>query len=541
VTALAWARQEAAQERPLGPLGLAVAALVCVAAAVVASVMPEGSAARWLLAAVLAAVLAFVCLRSTTQGVLLTFLWLFALGMSRRLASEVLADPGRDPFLLVGPAAVAVLGLRALLVGALRRMTLLSWLLLAFTAVAVVQMANPDNPSGFSRFAGLLVWVVPTLWFWVGRTLVGDRLGRWLLSLVVGATTLVALYGIVQSVVGFPPWDQRWINLRGYAALYIGPDTVRPFGTYASAAEFGLACAVGAVIAATIAFGPRLLLRASTNRRAERRQRRQRIEIVVLAVAMFLVTSLALVLSAIRTYLVLLVVALPVVFLVMRGRKAWKVLVPAILIVAVVLAALAQINPDSIGKSGAQAGVRRVIVALHDPFAVNHENTDNTLQLHWDNAKFGVRRAFEHPQGYGTGTTGIAGEHFGNRSTSPDFDISDAGLAFGVVGLALAVAIVLVGLWFAVRVALWRRTFDRVALVGVLVVSFGAWFQGGHYVMAPLLWLLLGRADRVVATRRERGDGSPEDTPDDTSEREPETTELGDAALVDATPALGSS
>jgi hypothetical protein len=73
------------------------------------------------------------------------------------------------------------------------------------------------------------------------------------------------------------------------------------------------------------------------------------------------------------------------------------------------------------------------------------------------------------------------------------------------------------------------------------VVSFGAWFQGGHYVMAPLLWLLLGRADRVVATRRDRGDGSPEDTPDDTSEREPETTELGDAALVDTAPALGGS
>jgi hypothetical protein len=483
-------------------LGLGICAALCIAASFVAAAMPETSSARWFLAAVFAAVLAFVCLRSTTQGVLLAFVWLFALGMSRRLASEVLADPGRDPFLLVGPAAAAVLALRGLFVGALRRMTVLSWLLIAFSVLAVVEMANPDNPSGFSRVAGLLVWVVPTIWFWVGRSLVGDKLARWLLQLSVAATSLVALYGILQTLVDFPPWDRRWINLRGYAALYIGPTTVRPFGTFASAAEFGLACAVGAVLAAVIVFRPSLLMRATASRRAERRRRRTRWALVLLGIVLFGVTALALVLSAIRTYLALLVIALPVVYLVIWGKKAWKVLIPALLIVAVLLAALSQVDPNSIDKDGAMAGVRRIVVVLHDPLASNRENTDNTLQLHWENAKFGVRRGFEHPQGYGTGTTGLAGEHFGAHSTSTDLDISDAGLAFGALGVVLTAAIVLIGLWFSIRVALWGRTFERVALVGILIVSFGTWFQGGHYVMAPLLWLLLGRADRAVGDRR---------------------------------------
>jgi hypothetical protein len=503
LTALDTARRIARSERPLRPLGLLACAGVCVAASIAAAVMPEGAAARWFLAGVIAVVLAFVCLRSTAQGVVITFVWLFALGTTRRVATEFLADPGRDPFLLVAPVAVAVLGLRALLAGALRRMTVLAWLVLAFSVLVVLQMANPDNPSGFSRVAGLLVWLVPTLWFWVGRTLVEDRLARRLLYLVVGATTVVALYGIVQSVVDFPPWDQRWIDHRGYAALYIGPTTVRPFGSYASAAEFGLACAVGAIVAATMAFGPRLLLRVTTNRRAARRQRRQRTQIILLALVVFLVTSLALVLSAIRTYLLLLVVALPIVYLVMKGRKAWKVLIPAILLVAVALAALSQVDPDSFGKDGAQAGIRRVIVALNDPFASNKDNTDNTLQVHWDTAKAGVQEAFDHPIGHGTGSTGIAGEHFGAKSTSSDFDLSDAGIAFGVLGLFLAVVIVVVGLWSSIRVALSRRTFERVALVGVLLVSLGAWFQGAHYVMAPLLWLLLGRADAAFARRRD--------------------------------------
>jgi len=503
VTALDTARRVARSERPLGPVGLLVSAVICIAAALAAAVMPEGAAARWLLAGVIAVVLAFVCTRSTAQGVIVTFVWLFALGTTRRLASEVLADPGRDPFLLVAPVAVAVLGLRALLAGALRRMTVLAWLVLAFSVLVLLQMANPDNPSGFSRVAGLLVWLVPTLWFWVGRTLVDDRLARRLLYLVVGATTVVALYGIVQSVVDFPPWDQRWINHRGYAALYIGPVTVRPFGSYASAAEFGLACAVGAIVAATMAFGPSLLMHVTTDRRAARRHRTQRTGIFLLALGMFLVTSLALVLSAIRTYLLLLVVALPVVYLVMHGRKAWKVLIPAILLVAVALAALAQVDPNSFAKDGAQAGIRRVIVALNDPFASNKDNTDSTLQVHYDSAKAGVRQAFEHPIGHGTGSTGISGEHFGAKTTSSDFDISDAGIAFGVLGLFLAVAIVVVGLWSSIRVALSRRTFERVALVGVLLVSIGAWFQGAHYVMAALLWLLLGRADAAFAKRHD--------------------------------------
>jgi hypothetical protein len=503
MSVLATVRRVAGTERPLGALGLTGSGVLLVAASAIAAAMPEGAAARWFLAAVIAAVLAFLCLRSTVQGVIVTFLWLFALGLSRRLASEVLADPGRDPFLLVAVAAVAVLALRALLVGALRKLTPLAWTLLAFSVVAVLEMANPDNPSGFSRLAGLLVWVVPTLWFWVGRTLVDERLARRLLFLVGGATTVVAVYAIAQSVVGFPPWDRRWINLRGYAALYIGPDTVRPFGTYASAAELALACAVGAVLAATAVFGPRLLMQATANRRAARRQRYARVAIVLGGLVAFLLTSLALVLSAIRTYLVLLVVALPVVYLVMRGWRAWKVLVPALLVAALALVAVAQIDPNSIGKDGAQAAVRRVVVAIHDPFASNRENTDNTLQLHFDNAGTGIRQAFEHPAGRGTGATGIAGEHFGTRSTSTDFDISDAGIAFGILGLFLAIAIVILGLVTAVRVALRRRTFERVALVGVLIVSFGAWFQGAHYAMAPLLWLLLGRADAALKRGRE--------------------------------------
>jgi len=530
VSALAGARRIAASEHPLGVVGLSLCALVCVVAAGIAAAMPEGAAARWFLAGVIALALGFVCLRSTVQGVVITFLWLFALGTSRRLASEVLADPGRDPFLLVGVAAVGVLLLRALLVGALRRLTPLAWIVLAYSVLVLVQVANPDNPSGYSRITGLLVWLLPTLWFWVGRTLVDSRLARGLLLLVVGATTVIAGYGIAQTLVGFPPWDQRWINLRGYAALYIGPTTVRPFGSYASAAEFGLACAIGAAIAATMAFGPRLLLRTSDDRRAERRLRRSRNWIVLLGVAVFGVTMVALVLSAIRTYLVLLALALPVVYVVMRGRKAWKVLIPVLLLAAIGLGALSRVDPDQFEREGAQAGIRRVIAVLNDPFSGHADNYDNTLEVHWDAVRTGVEQAFDHPLGRGTGTTGISGNHSDLQTFSTDFDLSDAGIAFGLLGIVLTVLIVLLGVVSSIRVALWRRTFERVALVGVLIVSFGVWFQGAHYVMAPLLWLLLGRCDAAIA--RGRAADATEDRDDDADPGGPEPAVDGVAPPV---------
>lgn len=504
------ARDAAARERPLRPAGLAIAALVLVAAAGVSAAMPQGAAARWFLAGTVALVLAFVALRSTTQSVLATFVWLFALGMSRRLASEVLADPGRDPFLVVSLAPLVVLGARAVLVGALRRLTVLAWLLLAFTALAFVQLANPHQPSGAIRLAGLLVWVVPTAWFWVGRTLVRARLARSLLLVVVGLTTVIALYGIAQSVSGFPPWDQRWIRFRGYAALYIGPGTVRPFGSMASAAEFALACAVGVAVGSVLWFGPRLLVPDRANRRARHRDAGRRRWLVVLGLAACAITGGGLLLSAIRTYLVLVVVALPVMYLVYRGKRAWKVLVPAILLVALGFALLAQVDPDSIGRNGAQAGIRRIIVFVHDPFAKNRENTDNTLQLHYENAKFGVEQAFEKPLGRGTGSTGVPGEHFGAKAASTDFDMADAGIAFGIAGLLLSLAIVVSGFVTAIRAVRRKRTFEGVALVGILVVSFGAWFQGAHYALAPLLWLLLGRADGVLVHGPDGSESAPD-------------------------------
>jgi hypothetical protein len=397
-----------------------------------------------------------------------------------------------------------------------------------------VELVNPRQAAGFGRFAGLLVWLVPTLWFWVGRRLVDDRLAFRLLQLAAGATLAVSVYGIVQSVVGFPPWDRLWIDRRGYAALFIGPGTVRPFGSLASATEFSIVCGVAAVLAATAFYRPRLLTAPAElaapadTRRAERRVHRRATAIRLIALAAFLIASLALVLSAVRTTLVFLIVALPVVYLVLRGRRAFMILLPALVVVALALLAIAQLNPDDLSQDGAMAAVRRVVVVIHDPFSGHSgsaadSNYGNTLSVHFDGIQHGFDEGFHHPFGRGTGSTGIVGDQFGGKTTSTDTDISDAGLAFGVLGLLVTIAIVVLGLAAAIRAALRIRTFERVALVGILIVSLGAWFQGAHYAMAPLLWLLLGRAD---SSARRDAEATTE------TEADGETGNVLDAAVV---------
>ena len=252
-------------------------------------------------------------------------------------------------------------------------------------------------------------------------------------------------------------------------------------------------------MSATVLLRPRLLVRVNQHVRARHRRRVRARWLALLGLAGFLIASAALVLSGVRTYLVLLVVALPIVVIILWGKRSWVVLVPALVVGVLVVGALSQVDPDDLTNEGVQAALRRVVITVNDPFAA--DQADNTLQIHYENAKRGVEEGFDHPLGHGTSATGIRGEDLGQRYTSTDFDISDAAVSFGIPGLLVTLAVVVLGFVSAIRVALRRRAFEQVVLVGVLVVSIGAWFQGGHYAMAPFLWLFLGRADGIFRRR----------------------------------------
>lgn len=471
-------RAVVSREGPAGAIGVIGAAVVVAVAMLL--VLPSARWSVWAVAVVLAAALAWVCWTAPRVGVVVVLGWLFVLGGARRVVAWQLVDVAKDPLLLVGPAGLAVLTLHAARRGAFRGLTLLAGLVAALSVVCVAGVLNPRQDGLLVGLAGLLFWLVPMVWFWVGRALVDDRLFDRVILVVALAGLVSAVVGLTQEVAGFPPWDLQWIRERGYAALYVGgPHAARSFGLAASAVEFALIVALGAFVFGLF---------------AARNVRRRDLRCVVVDGGALLLCGAALVVSGVRTAIVMLALAVAACVLV-RLRPSVGVLVGLAALVVAGYAALWLVPADQWSQDGAAGSVRRIVLGLRNPF----DRDDSTLLGHVDLVERGLRDGIDRPLGSGTGSTNLAGERFSDSAVDTEFDVSNGAVAFGVVGIVLTSAILAVGMATAF-VAAWRvPDRRRLAVLGVLLLSFRFWWNGGHYFVSAVLWVGLGWLD---ATRR---------------------------------------
>lgn len=462
-----------------------VGCVIAVVAVGVAVVAPERAVVRSAVAAVLGCLLAYICVISPREGMRAVLVWLAFLGLTRRLASEVMIDTGRDAFIVVGPFAAGVLCLRSLLDGAWRARGWLANCIVLFTVVIVVQVFNPRQGDLLVGLAGLIVWLAPMLWFWIGRQYVDVRGAQRIVGLTGLVCVVGSIYGLFQFAIDFPVWDQHWIKERGYAALYIGPTTVRPFGFSSSASEFAIVAAFGCLWS--------LLVLA-------RAWRHRAIGLGVVALLSAGLCGSVLLLSAVRTVLAGLVLAVIVVYLVGRRGRPWIPLAIGVILLAVVAIAVRPIDVDSLPRDGTTASARRLVAFLQNPFGDNYEVTTDQ---HLDTMVRGVRSGFRRPLGVGTGSTNIASEQFSSTggSRNHEVDIANGAVAFGIAGLILVAAITIAGLVIAIRRGRARRDLTHLAVLGLVFISVGNWWNGGHYFAAALLWLLIGWLD---APARER-------------------------------------
>jgi hypothetical protein len=468
------------EPRRLTPTEWIAGASVVAATVLVTASATNSTAGRALVAVAFTGFSAFVVLRSPREAIFVVLAWLAVLGITRRLASEVLADPAKDPLLLVAPIASGLLCARALLEGAWRSRGWLANGVAAFSVVMVIAVLNPEQDTLLVGIAGLLVWLAPTLWFWIGRQYVDGHLAAKIVNTAGVASVLASIYGLAQIVIGFPPWDDRWIDQRGdLTALYIGPDTVRPFGVSTSASEFSLVTAFACLWAVLVAL---------------RALRRGAGAVALVAAAAATLSGLALLLSAVRTTLVSFLAAVLVLYLVRRRGRWWIPVVAGIAGLGLVFAAAQLVDVDSIPDTGASASVRRMVAFVQDPFGERYEvTTDSHLRLAGEGVEGGIRR----PLGWGTGSTNRGAEQFGDAGASRnrEFDLANAGEAFGVLGMLLVVVITVAAFAVAIRRSRRRPDLVHLSALGLLVISIGHWWNGGHYFTAALLWLLLGWLD----------------------------------------------
>ena len=148
------------------------------AAVAVVAVATQPSWDRWVLAAVIGGSLAAVSLERPRTAAVVALLGLPLLALLRRLLIPLAPWTSHDPLLAVGPllAMVILAGLWIRRRPALAP-DLLSKLVLALLAVALLATLNL-NGSGVGAALGGLVFIgLPLLWFFVGREL-GSRGSR---------------------------------------------------------------------------------------------------------------------------------------------------------------------------------------------------------------------------------------------------------------------------------------------------------------------------------------------------------------------------
>lgn len=419
----------------------------------------------------LVALAVLFCGLAPRTTILVLFGWLAAIGAMRRILLSAGVTSKNDPLLLVAPVGVAVLVLVASKRGAFRSRSSLTTTVLVFSGLCVIGAFNPAQGGLAAGFASLLFFLVPLLWFWVGRGLLDDQLFHRALLAIAVLAPLAAGYGLWQVYVGFPSWDAHWIRATpAYTSLYVGT-ALRPFASLSSTADYVGYLAIGLVV--------------WTLRLRERRR-----TLLVLIVIALLGWGLAV--GSVRGSIVGLVITVGVVFAVSHGYGIGRTAFFGFGSLWLLSIVVGSVNPSSLGSGGSSALLSRQVVGLSDPF----NRQTSTLPGHVDSMVGGLTQAFREPLGRGPAAVTLAGQKLGSGASSTDLDPSNVAVALGFPGLVTYMLLVVLGLHFAFDYARERRDLPSLAALGILVITATQWLAGGNYAVAPLPWLVLGWLDR---------------------------------------------
>jgi hypothetical protein len=139
------------------------------------------------------------------------------------------------------------------------------------------------------------------------------------------------------------------------------------------------------------------------------------------------------------------------------------------------------------------------VAGLMNPMDPNQ----STFLAHQEMAINGIISSFDHPFGLGTAATNQAALRLSGTFAGTEVDLPNTFVSLGILGGLLFSILIIVTLWRAGGLALSSRHPIALATVGVLIVSFGQWLNGGYYAVAPLVWVLIGCAHREWIAQRE--------------------------------------
>ena len=435
-------------------------------------------------ALMIGSVLVLALSKDVVSAALLTLIYLHVLGDVRRLIDVATGVPELDLLLLVGPCMALLLAAPILL--KLRVHDALSKAMLILTVLMAFEVINPAQGGLAVGISGALFYLVPVLWFWIGRGIGSPAvIERLLYRVLLPLAVCAALLGLWQTLVGFFPYEQAWIDatLKNYMALSLG-GTTRAFGFSVSAAEYATLLEIGAAGAAAAFF---------TRRR-------------IWALAFPLLVT-AMLLASGRTVVVKLVLALAVTWA-LRKKQAMSpgsmIRIGALLVAGLVgVSYVASMWAPSAQPASAGSATQESLAHLSGGLAHPFDERYSTVGIHQGMFLSAIGSSFTAPLGHGLGaTTGAATKFTGSSDQfSSEIDFSDMFIIMGPVGGVVYLFVFGAAMRSAMLYLQRTKLAVGLAVIAILVAVLGAWLISGQYSTSALVFFLIGATNYAEAQR----------------------------------------
>jgi hypothetical protein len=428
-----------------------------------------------------AGILMFVAVQlaivSPRTAIICTLIFIPISGDLRRIMLFYIGKVDRDPLLLVGPASLGILLLVLIFKGQLDLTTRFSRMIFCLSILMVLQVFNPLQGSLTLGLVGVLFFLVPLSWYWIGQHYGSEEFMEKVFFFGILPVAIAAsAYSLHQLTFGLSDYQLHWLEESGMKRMNL-MNVPRPLAFFNSAQECGMFMGVASVF---------LMAAALTGRNRK----------LLFLLPLFLVVVAF---QGSRGTVVVTLFTMCVMWAV-NGRAAgsWITRMTRALIFG--FGSLIYILTTT---SSLDASTPVAPILSHHSKGLTRPG-ESTLPDHLKMAAWGVYvGTIKNPIGYGIGATTIAANEVADDEDvgNMEVDISNLFISLGVGGGILYVFIVVHIFRRAVR--LWTTTysFTALAIFGTCVILAAHYLTGTCYSTAAFSWFAIGALDWHVRHR----------------------------------------
>ncbi|MDP9174158.1 MAG: hypothetical protein M3O30_09875 [Planctomycetota bacterium] len=421
----------------------------------------------------LLALLGMLALLKPQVAIVATFVFLAVMGDLRRLLIQDVSA-SFDPMLLVGPITAILLTSVAYLNGLLNLKSKTSKLIFALMMIMLLEVFNPIQGGLAVGLAGGLFYLIPILWYWIGKAWGTESLLDQMLFQTLAIIGLAAaILGIQQAMYGFLPFEQQAMERTYKIPIMISGTQFRPMGFFPSSSEFTQYLGIAIVLPIASLFAGRF-----------------RVGLLLVPIL-----AIALVTSGVRGPLVGSLGTIIIIWALIGRSPAVRVfrfVIAGTLVAIGLVWALNQIQFMDLSPQ-----VSTLLQHQSEGIIEMKDERKSTATGHMQMLLMGLWGGVTNPLGRGLGSTTMAAQKFGGSLGCTEIDFSDAFLSMGIIGGIVYLRII--SEVFKSAFMRWRLTKSStsLALIAILFVAFGRWLYGGQYSTTALCWFCIGALDRV--------------------------------------------